>query len=558
MKKQVVPSRPGGSSCLSESLDYAAQTLGKVRFFDHNAVVVSECTFEEVRIRALKHAQYLLSLDFPRGSYVALIAETRLEFIILFYACQYAGLIPSALPFTVRPTGREVYEKKLLRFLDILKPVLLIAPESIDPIVQSIGQNMRQSHQVQVATYEQIAVHANTQTPLADHQQTSLKPHEDAFVQYSSGSTSEPAGLVATQHAVMENLDAINIPGLDIGPNEQYFSWLPFDHDMGLVGLVISAVNTQSSTDYISPQTFMAKPQLWLELMSSCRSTLCFAPAFAYELALQKRDHDKPLDLSALRIAGVGGDMIHAQTLHTFAQEMKHTGFRFESFHPAYGLAEMILGVTLSVPGEGPYIHTFSNEHFSQELVSCGRVLPGFDITIKHESIPISSLHSAGEVWVKGPSLVTQSLNAAEKIRQDENGFIFTGDLGFFHEGYLFIAGRSKDMIIIRGRNIWAQDVEQVATGCDNRLDSHSVAAIGITQNRQEHLVILVQNNHFSPDERKTLQQNILTAINQTFGVKAQFIWTQPNQLSTTTLGKLARAQIKLNYLNNTLLTITQ
>ena len=562
MKKTIASYRQGGFHTLTESMDYAAQSASKVRFFDHQAEIITEHNYEELRLYALKMAAHLISTGIKCGSYIAIIAQTRVEFNALFFACQYAGLVPSPLPFTILPAGREAYEQKLCQFVNVLKPALLVCPASIEPVAASVEKTCK----VPFTTFETLSSATSTTPPLENYQQTCLKANELAYIQFSSGSTANPSGLLITQQALMANLNLIASAGNSVIENEQTFSWLPFDHNMGLVSFVLSPVNTQSHTDFIAPATFMGKPGLWLELLSTCRSTLTFAPAFAYNLAIQNYDPSKHLDLSALRIAGIGGDIIHVSTLRTFAQTMKDTGFRYEAFSTGYGLTEAVMAVANTRPGIAPLIYTLSDGKQTQEIVSSGTLLPGFKSKFKNKTLinttnqaqnKKNDMPSVGELWLKGPSIVTQSLNAAEKLKQDEEGYICTGDLGFIHEGHLFITGRSKDIIIIRGKNIWAQDVEWAVMGCSEKLGKHSVAAVGITQNNEEHLIVLIQNENFDNTTRAELNTQILQTINQTFGVKAQVVWTQPGQLSTTSVGKLARAQIKQNYIDGNIELIT-
>lgn len=551
MEKINYTYRQGGSQTLCEALDYAALSTSQVRFFDINGDLAQQCTYKELRLKALKLASYLISLGYKRGSYIAIIAQTRLEFHIVFFACQYAGLVPSPLPFTIMPGGQEAYEKKLLTCLKLLNPALIVSPVSIETISGNVGAACG----VTVTSYEALAAEMQQAEPYTNTQETSLKENELAYVQFSSGSTSDPSGLLITQKALMANLNSIATDGNSVMEHEQIFSWLPFDHNMGLVSFVFSTINTQSSADYIAPSTFMAQPQLWLKLMSQCRSTLTFAPIFAYELAMQNRNPNKPLDLSHLRIAGIGGDMINISSLRSFADAMKDTGFRYEHFSPGYGLTEMVLAVAGTRPEVPPFTHLFPDISVSQELVSSGKVLPGFSIKIKQDEQASSPEHPSrvGEIWVKGPSLVTASLNAQEKLQQDADGYITTGDYGFLYENHLFITGRLKDMIIIRGRNIWAQDIEWAVMGCDARLHKHSAAAIGITENHEERLVVLIQNENYDNSTRTALTKQILQTINQTFAVKAQVVWIHSNQLATTTVGKLARAKIKQDYLDGKL-----
>ena len=551
MEKTNYTYRQGGSKSLCEALDYASLSASQIRFFDINGNLAQQCTYKELRLKALKLANYLISLGYKRGSRVAIIAQTRLEFHIVFFACQYAGLIPSPLPFSIMPGGQEAYEKKLLTCLKLLKPALIVSPASIEAIAKNVGVACGAA----VASYEALTAEMQQAEPYENAQETALKENELAYVQFSSGSTSDPSGLLITQKALMANLESIATDANSVIEHEQVFSWIPFDHSMGIVGFIFSPINTQSNADYIAPSTFMAQPQLWLELLSRCRSTLTFAPIFAYELATKSRDPNKKLDLSNLRNAGIGGDMVNIRALRSFAEAMKDTGFRYERFSPSYGLSEMVLAVAIVRPETPPFTHMFPEISVSQELVSSGKVLPGYSIKIKHDEQDSSPENPAyiGEIYVKGPSLVTDSLNAQEKLKQDADGYIATGDYGFLYEDQLFVTGRLKDMIIIRGRNIWAQDVEWAVMGCDTKLHKHSSAAIGITENNEERLVVIIQNENYDHLTRAALTKQILQTINQTFGVKAQLVWVHPNQLATTTVGKLARAKIKQDYLDGKL-----
>ncbi|MGL4667422.1 MAG: AMP-binding protein [Saezia sp.] len=550
MKKASMPFRAGGSSTLAKALDYAAQSAAGVGFWGEDGELITQCSYEGVRKQALKLALYLKTLDFVRGGYVAMIAETRLEFHILFFACQYAGLIPCPLPFTILPAGRQAYEDKLIQLTQVLKPTLFVAPKSIEAIALTVGQACRTT----VTSYEALIESSSYYVVTEYEGFEPLSEEEDAYVQFSSGSTAQPKGLVITQKGVMANLNVLAKEGLGVVADDEIFSWIPFDHNMGLAGYILSTINTQTTANYLSPLAFRKKPELWLELMSKCRTRTTFAPEFAYALALQQLDPNKKLDLSALRSAGIAGDMIHAETLREFARKMASSGFKFEVFGPAYGLAEATLAVAMTRSGEPPFfIKQYVDEVHTQELVSCGKVMPGFEVSIKNASKSISMAYAVGEVWVKGPSLVTKTLVPSNKIEMDEDGFIPTGDLGFLCEGHLFISGRVKDMIIIRGRNIWAQDVEWVVAGCDERVGERDVVAFGVSDGTGEQLVVVMQDYLNDATLREEYTQRFLAKINQALGVMAKLIWVVPGQIVLTSVGKLARAEMRKSYLEGTL-----
>lgn len=561
--------KAGGFDTLAQALDYAAQGQNGLRFFSTSGAVTSEYTYAQLRQHALQMATVLAQKKLPRGSRIALLAETRLEFIALFFACQYLGLLPCPLPFTLFAAGRDAYTQKLVLLLQAAQASLLVTPASIEPVAQAAGEQL----QITVVSYEALAQQAAASPAL--NRDAPLQADDAAYIQFSSGSTSNPTGVLITQRAVAANIAAILREGMQITPEDRAFSWLPYYHDMGLVGFVLAPISGQVPIDYLPPASFARRPALWLELLSALHSTITYAPGFAYALAAKRLDPDSRLDLSALRIAGIGGDMIHAATLKTFAQQMARYGFRLNAFAPSYGLAEATLAVTMTRPNQPPLIKHFTHTGHQQELVSCGPPLPGYEIRIVpmpcdgiSPAQPSSPADPVGEIWVKGPSVAAPNLIADQRQTIiDKDGFIATGDLGFVYENQLFVTGRSKDLIIIRGRNIWAQDVEWAVAACDHAIRPQHVCAIGVPdgnsngdgngnndgESEGERLVILVQNHLSDPQQRAQLQQRLLQAVSAAYGVAATVLWVEPHQLTLTSSGKLARQAIRARFLSGTL-----
>lgn len=541
----------GGFSTLSSALDYAALGRTGMQFFANSGLSAINCSYKELREHALRIASELNSYRLPRLSRVALLAQTCQEFVATFFACQYLGLIPCPMPFTVFAAGKEAYQNKLKMLLQSAQAQLLVVPANFLPITVELGRELK----LAVCLYEELFQNAQNGSLLEDFSQA-FQADDDAYIQFSSGSTSAPKGVLISQKAVAANIEAILRWGMQVSAEDRAFSWLPFYHDMGLVGFMLAPVCGQVCIDYLSPSGFARRPALWLELMSRQGCTITYAPEFAYALAALRLHEPASLNLSKLRIAGIGGDMIHAATLNEFAQKLAPSGFRFEAFAPSFGLAEATLAVSIKRPGKPPLIKLYPESGHTQALVASGELLPGYEVYIKSAEGNSLSDSSVGEVWVKGPSIITKYLENSTSIEVDSKGFIPTGDLGFVDQDQLFITGRSKDLIIVRGRNIWAQDVEWVVAKCDTSLLQQDIVALGVDIENEEHVVILIQKTILDAQARETLGNRILQKVRETFGVAAKLHWVAPHQLTLTSSGKLSRSEIKKRYQQNILAII--
>lgn len=279
----------------------------------------------------------------------------------------------------------------------------------------------------------------------------------------------------------MANLRAISHDGIKLRPGDRCVSWLPFYHDMGLVGFLLTPVATQLSVDYLRTQDFAMRPLQWLKLISKNRGTVSVAPPFGYELC-QRRVNEKDLaelDLSCWRVAGIGAEPISAEQLHQFAECFRQVNFDDKTFMPCYGLAENALAVSFSDEACGVVVNEVDRDILEYQgkavapgaetravstFVNCGKALPEHGIEIRNEAdIPVAE-RVVGHICISGPSLMSGYFG--DQVSQDEiaaTGWLDTGDLGYLLDGYLYVTGRIKDLIIIRGRNIWPQDIEYIA-----------------------------------------------------------------------------------------------
>lgn len=528
--------RQGGFTTLAAALDYAAQGETGVNFYDAFGRLRQALPYSQLREQALAMAHRLAALKLARGTRLALIAETGADFLTAFYGCQYAGLTPCPLPFAVYLGGKDAYIAQLQNMLRAADAPLILSPGSVLACAQAAAVLSG----TQALDYAQLP-EANAEASLPAQQ-----ADEIAYIQFSSGSTAQPKGVLISQRAITANVDAILRHGMRLRPDDRAFSWLPLYHDMGLVGFSIAAMAGQCSVDYLAATTFARRPMLWLQLMTANSSSITYAPSFGYRLTAQ-RYKDEALDLSRLRIAGIGGDMVRPQILETFADCFADAGFRAEAFLPSYGLAEATLAVTVADDTQPMLIDTRDGRRF----IGCGKPLPGYTLRICDNDGHTLADGEIGQIWIKGPSLMDGYLRnpqaSSAALRGD--GFLDSGDLGYLHHGQLVITGRAKDLILIRGRNIWPQDIEWAAERITPLREGDTTAIAVDNDEDEDELVLLAQCRLSDPTERQALRLSLQHALNQSAGVAGHIVLIAPHSLPYTSSGKLSRVLAKARYL---------
>lgn len=538
-----VPHIIGDFSSLAQAFDYAASGHTGVNFYSATGELKESLSYGQLRDRACAAARRLRHLEGVRGARVALIAETGSDFLSAFYGCQYAGLIPCPLPFSVHMGGLEAYIAQLASMLKAARASILLAPQSVLSCAQAAAASLEG---LQVLSYEALAL-----LPECAQALIPLGAQELAYIQFSSGSTSEPKGVLISQRAICANARTILQSSMYLTEQDRAFSWLPFYHDMGLVGFSIAPLFGQCSIDYLSPTAFARRPVLWLSLMSANGTSITYSPSFGYQLAAQRlsKEPHSALDLSRLRIAGVGGDMVRAAALREAAKQLAPYGFRAEAFLPSYGMAEATLAISTAQTGQGLRTDVMGA---GNEFVSCGQPLPGSQVRIEDEAEQAVPEGTVGQIWFKGASLMDGYLDQPEGTQGGKraDGFLNTGDLGYQRQGQLYITGRAKDMILLRGRNLWPQDIEQ-ALEAHALVKSGDVAAISVTQDDEETLVVLVQCRAQATEVREQMIRELSALLNQHFGVTGQIVLIPARALPYTSSGKLARARAKEKYLQN-------
>ncbi len=560
----TIPQKHGAFDTLAHALDYAAEGLTGFNFYSRKGELDSVQPYSRIRSDAVKLARRLLHLGLERGSRVAIVAVTHPDFVRFFFACQYAGLVPVPLPAGTHLNGAEAYKGQLKRLVAICGARIAVSTEDFLPYLTSAvkGQGLIMTGLPE--DFDALSESGEELRPLG--------PDELAYLQFTSGSTRFPKGVMITQSAVMNNLAAIAGPGICVTPEDRAVSWLPFYHDMGLVGLMLASMASQLSVDFFSTIDFVMRPRLWLKLMSENRATISFGPPFSYELAAMrlKTSDVEGLDLSPWRIAGIGAEMIRQESLEKFAQCLKPAGFNASSFIPCYGMAECSLAVTFAEIGKGVRADLIDAERLADNnkvvhvtdgdgdnvrksvFIRCGKPLPGFEVEIRDSQGQVLSEGECGTLFLRGPSLMAGYFGdeqATEEVLSSD-GWLNTGDIAYWSDGNIVITGRSKDMIIINGRNIWPQDIEYLAETMDGVRTGDACAFSCHDTDGHEQAVLLVQSRIAEEADKRRMAEHLKKLIQQELGIDCIVEIVPRNTLVRTTSGKPSRSSTRKVYLD--------
>lgn len=560
----VLPFRVGEFETIWEGLDYAARGETGCNFFSSRGEPARSLPYSEIRAQAVDLALRLSALGLPRGSRFAIVAETSPHFLIFFYACQYVGLVPVPLPLSVNLGGHDAHVARLRSMLAAARPAAAVASSDLLPTLAQAAAGFGTRMVGSPEDFHALPSAGGALAPFAKD--------EPCYIQYSSGSTTDPKGVLVTQRAITTNARAIGRDGLRLVPGDRAASWLPLYHDMGLVGFCITPMLAQVSIDYLATSTFAVRPLTWLQLISERRGTIAFSPTFGYELCLRRaaKANGLNLDLSSWRVAGIGGEMIRPDVLDQFANTFGSHGFDRRAFLPSYGLAEATLAVSFAPLGEGVVVDSVDRDKYeftrravpvktgggtqrTRSFVACGAVLPEYQVEIRDDAGRVLPDRAIGRICIQGPSLMEGYYRNAEATRQMKlaDGWLDTGDMGYTVDGSLFVTGRRKDMIICNGRNIWPQDLEWAVESL-TEVRTGSVAAFSVDDDDGDERVVIVVECYFAEAARqRALVRDISAVIHRTAGVHCEVMLVPARTLIFTSSGKLSRAAAKARYLND-------
>jgi fatty-acyl-CoA synthase len=566
--ENTVQFRAADFSTLWEALDYAA--LGKTgcNFYGNRGELCAVLSYADLREQAVSLARKLSSLKLERGARVAIIAETDPNFHRTFFACHYAGLVPVPVSASAFMSGRQAYVAQLKALLHVCRASVAMAPSEFYPFMAEAAEDLDIPHIGTVEAFERLPESQGSLHP--------SEPHEVAYLQYTSGSTLFPRGVIISHKAVLANLNEIIIHGLKLRPGDRAFSWLPFYHDMGLVGFVLGPMVSQISVDYLRTWMFAMRPLLWLSLMTRTKSTISFSPSFGYQLCMKRlrRDLASTFDLSAWRVAGVGAETIQSAALGEFAEALQSSGFKASAFIPSYGMAEASLavsfapvhegitvdrvdpaalsdrGIALPLNGRDPSVEREPSN--TRPFVICGVPLPGVQVEIRDEQGRVLSDRHAGVIFLRGANMMSGYFDNPEKTREvlSSDGWFDTQDVGYLAEGRLVIIGRKKDVIIINGRKIWAQDLEHLAEELPEVRTSEACAFSIPNSNGIETAAMVVQWREGNSARQGEFAHRLEGLIHERFGIDCFIEIVPPHTLPRTSSGKLSRSKAREEFLS--------
>ena len=543
---------------LGEALDYAAKGLRGLIFHDPRGALVRPYPYSELRADALRMAAVLIADGIQPEDRIALIAETGAEFATLFFGCIYAGAWPVPLPLPTSFGGRDAYVDQLSVQLRSSDPKRLFFPPELRAMAGDAAAQVR----VTGYDWDDFALRDAPQVALP-----AASPDDIAYLQYSSGSTRFPHGVAVTHRALLNNL-AAHSHGMEVCETDRCVSWLPWYHDMGLVGCLLSPIANQVSADYLKTEDFARRPLAWLDLISrNAGTTLSYSPTFGYDICARRVSSQtkasERFDLSRWRVAGNGADMIRPDVMQSFVDSFHDAGFKASAFLPSYGLAEATLAVTIMPPGEGLMVELVDECELSgvphvagapkrfRAIVNCGKPCRDMSVEIRSEDGTPLIERAIGKLWASGPSIMhsyfRDDVSTAACL---QNGWLDTGDMAYMSEGYLFIVGRAKDMIIINGKNHWPQDIEWAVEQLPGFKPGDIAAFSVVTAGGEESPAVLVQCRTSDDGERSKLRDEIRDKVRSITGMHCVVELVPPRTLPRTSSGKLSRAKARIQYLS--------
>ncbi len=553
----ALPRRFSDFATLGEALDYAATGTRGLNFHDPRGRLARPYPFSEMRNDALDMAYRLIAHGVKPQDRIALIAETGAEFAALFFGVVYAGAWPVPLPLPTSFGGKENYIEQLTVQLNSSDPSILFFPPELTDMCGEAARRVGCEGLDWVGFAEGAAEPAAL--PEAD---------TDAicYLQYSSGSTRFPHGVAVTHKALLNNLSA-HSHGMEVRETDRCISWLPWYHDMGLVGCFLSVVANQVSTDYLKTEDFARRPLAWLDLISRNSGTsISYSPTFGYDICARRISSQSHVgdrfDLARWRLAGNGADMIRPDVMQSFVNAFSDAGFSARSFLPSYGLAEATLAVTIMPPGEGIGVELVEESRLSGQpadldrparyraIVNCGKAVKDMALEVRDEAGQVLDDRQIGKVWCAGPSIMHSYFRDPESTAAClVNGWLDTGDMGYMSNGYLYIVGRAKDMIIINGKNHWPQDIEWAVEQLGG-FKQGDIAAFSITMpSGEETPAVLVHCRTSDEAERVRLHNEIRDKVRSITGMNCVVELVPPRTLPRTSSGKLSRAKARNQYL---------
>lgn len=525
------------------------------------------CSFRDLGIEAERRAADYHARGLVKGDRVAIAVPEPDEFVISFLGAIQGGIVPVPISPQLSFKNIESYHDTVAHIANASGASLLVTTEATRQYVDPAAARAPKLRGVVTASELGQTDHGKVDV--------AIEPTDLAFLQFTSGSTSRPKGVMVTHRNLAWNSESFMIHGLAKDSSvDKGVTWLPLFHDMGLIGFVVGTIFTDIPVVFLPTASFVRNPRVWLDKIHQHRGTITYAPNFAYAL-VAKRVKEKDvaeLDLSCLTRAGCGAEPIQAKTLREFATKLAPAKFDPKAFLPSYGMAEATLAITFVPRSTGVRSDIIEKESLetgdvrpapsgaegegSQELVNCGSPFPEHEIAIVDEEGRRLGDRRVGQIITRGPSVCVGYYEepelTAEAFRKGPDGetWLYTGDLGYTVDGEVFICGRLKDMIIVRGRNFYPNDLEWVVSELPG-VRRGNVVAFGVDAGGEEQLVIAAEAFQ---SEAEALTQTIAQTILASFSLSTHDVVVVPQgTLPRTSSGKPQRRKTRQMYLDGAL-----
>ncbi|GAX38399.1 non-ribosomal peptide synthetase [Nodularia sp. NIES-3585] len=526
-------------------------------------------TYEELDRRSRRVAAQLQALGLS-GERALLLYPAGLDFLVAFFGCLYAGVVA----VTAYPPRNQRNTPRIKAISTDAQAAIALTTTAILPTVQSLMTDKADLESLQWLTTDNLAegIEDSWQKPFIN--QDTL-----AFLQYTSGSTGTPKGVMISHSNLLHNA-ATTYQFMEHSPDSKFVTWLPMYHDMGLIGGILQPLYGGFPCIIMPPTSFLQRPYRWLQAISQYKGTTSGGPNFAYDLCTQKitPEQKATLDLSSWSVAFNGAEPIRHETLERFAAAFAECSFQKEAFYPCYGMAETTLMVSGVDKATAPTIKTIQksaleshrvvessvNDEDVSNFVSCGRIIPEEKVVIANpETLSSCKPSEIGEIWISGPSVGQGYWNREQETAETfqaylsdtgEKPFLRTGDLGFLHNDELFIIGRAKDLIIIRGRNLYPQDIELTAERSHPSLRSGAGAAFTVEVNKEEKLVTVQELEFRAQPNLEEVISAIRQGITEEYEVQVYaVVLIKPGSIPKTSSGKIQRRATRAQFQNGEL-----